>query len=85
MALIAFALFNYMFKQTQSSSESRVGSLVGHLALQAFGQYDLPIPRPPSHEILVVPATIDRFAEEWSLPVDELRLWVVLQEIAGMI
>jgi membrane protein implicated in regulation of membrane protease activity len=32
IALIAFALFNYMFKQTQSSSESRVASLVGQTA-----------------------------------------------------
>src|SRR5712672_2597502 len=29
MASIAFFLFNWMFKQTQSSSESRVGSLAG--------------------------------------------------------
>src|SRR5215831_8022185 len=28
MALLAFALFNFMFKQTQSSSESRVGTLI---------------------------------------------------------
>jgi membrane protein implicated in regulation of membrane protease activity len=32
MAFIAFLLFNFMFKQTQSSSESRVASLVGHTA-----------------------------------------------------
>ena len=29
VALIAFLLFNWMFKQTQSSSESRVGTLAG--------------------------------------------------------
>jgi membrane protein implicated in regulation of membrane protease activity len=32
MATLAFLLFNYMFKQTQSSSESRVASLVGQSA-----------------------------------------------------
>src|SRR5215510_2372384 len=32
MALIAFLLFNWMFKQTQSSSEVRVASLVGQTA-----------------------------------------------------
>ncbi len=32
MALLAFLLFNYMFKLTQSSSEVRVGSLVGQAA-----------------------------------------------------
>lgn len=60
-----------------------VGSMVGHLAKRAFGQYDLPIPRPAGPEILVVPASIDSFAQDWSLPIDELRLWVVLQEVAG--
>src|SRR5437016_4386201 len=32
MASLAFLLFNAMFKQTQSSSESRVGDLVGQTA-----------------------------------------------------
>jgi putative hydrolase len=60
-----------------------VGSMVGRLAQRAFGQYDLPIPRPASNELLVVPVTVDRFAQEWSLPVDELRLWVIVQELTG--
>src|SRR5688500_16750915 len=38
------------------------GFTVGHLARGAFGQYGLPIPRPPSDELLVVPETIDAFA-----------------------
>ena len=32
MASLAFVLFNWMFKKTQSSSESRVASLVGQVA-----------------------------------------------------
>ncbi len=60
-----------------------LGSMVGHLATRAFGQYDLPIPRASTHEFLVVPAAIDAFAAEWSLPVDELRLWVCLQELTA--
>ena len=32
MASVAFLLFNWMFKQTQSSSESRVASLIGQSA-----------------------------------------------------
>ena len=60
-----------------------VGGMVGQLGARAFGQYDLPIPRPRSHELLVVPATIDGFAKAWSLAVDELRLWACLQEIAS--
>jgi len=32
MAFLTFLLFNYMFKRTQSSSESRVATLIGHTA-----------------------------------------------------
>jgi putative hydrolase len=60
----------------------QAGSMVGHLAQRAFGQYDLPVPRPPSNRILLVPATIDAFAADWSLPIDDLRLWVCLSEVA---
>ena len=60
----------------------QAGSMVGHLATRAFGQYDLPIPRPAADEILVVPANVDSWGADWSLPVDDLRMWVCLQEIA---
>ncbi len=30
------------------------GSLVGHLATRAFGQYDLPVPRPPGDEVMIL-------------------------------
>ena len=55
--------------------------MVGHLARRAFGQYDLPIPRPRSNELMVVSATVDRFGEDWSLARDDVRLWVCLQEL----
>ncbi len=58
------------------------GSMVGHLARRSFGQYDLPIPRPPSDQLMVVPANLDEFGTEWSIPADDLRLWICLQEVA---
>lgn len=58
------------------------GSMVGHLARRSFGQYDLPIPRPPGAEIQVVATTVASFADDWSLPADDLALWVCLQEMA---
>jgi putative hydrolase len=58
------------------------GSMVGHLATRSFGQYDLPVPRRPGDEIMVLVPTIDAFAEEWSLGVDDVRLWVCLHEVA---
>jgi putative hydrolase len=57
------------------------GFLLGHLAQRAFGQYDVPIPRPTGSELLVVPANIDAFGAEWGLPEDDLRLWVLLREV----
>jgi putative hydrolase len=57
------------------------GSMIGHLARRNFGSYDLPIPRPPSPEVVVLSANVDRFADDWSLPLDDLRLWVCLSEL----
>ncbi|MCU1356941.1 MAG: hypothetical protein JWM89_2359 [Acidimicrobiales bacterium] len=57
------------------------GSLVGHLATRSFGLFDLPIPRPPSDDLLVVAANVDGFAKDWSMDGDDLRLWVCLHQI----
>jgi len=57
------------------------GSMVGRLAQRAFGQYDLPIPRAASHQLLMVPSNLDRFAADWSLPIADLRMWVCLSEV----
>ena len=59
----------------------QIGGTAGHLAQRALGQYDPPLPRPLRDELLVVPVSIDTFAEEWSLPIDDVRLWVLLHEI----
>jgi len=59
----------------------QAGSLVGHQARGALGQYDLPIPRPPSDQLLVVPAGVNTFASDWSLDPDEVRMWVCLLQI----
>jgi putative hydrolase len=56
------------------------GYMVGHLGRRALGQYDLPLPR-ASDELLVVPANLNGFAEEWEIPGDDLRLWVLIQEL----
>ena len=60
----------------------QAGSMVGHLATRALGQYDLPLPRPRSDELLLVPANLNAVAEEWSLPPDDLRLWTCVSELA---
>lgn len=59
----------------------QIGSSVGHLARRAFGQYPIPVPRPPTGEVLLVPENIRSFADDWSLPPDEVRLWTCISEI----
>lgn len=59
------------------------GSLIGHLSRHNFGTYDLPIPRPPSASVMVLPAVIDTFAEEWDLDADGVRLAICLHELTS--
>src|SRR6202167_114873 len=59
----------------------QVGSAAGHLARRAFGQYALPLPWPESSTLLLVPGNVGRFAEDWSLPLQEVQLWVCLREL----
>jgi putative hydrolase len=58
------------------------GSAAGHLAQRAFGQYALPLPWPESNTLLLVPSNVATFAEDWSLPLQEVQLWVCLRELA---
>ncbi|HSH22514.1 MAG TPA: zinc-dependent metalloprotease [Acidimicrobiales bacterium] len=57
------------------------GAMVGHLAARSLGQYDLPLPRPPSDQLMVVSPNVEAFGQEWSLPPDDLRLWICLSEV----
>jgi putative hydrolase len=56
-----------------------VGSMVGLLARRAFGQYDLPLPRSVGAPMFVID-NIDTFADEWSLPRDDVRMWTLINE-----
>lgn len=58
----------------------QAGSMVGQLATRAMGQYDLPMPRPRRSELILVPDAIDRFAKDWSLAPDDVRMWICLRE-----
>jgi len=57
------------------------GSAAGHLARRAFGQYALPLPWPEANTLLLVPSNVATFAEDWSLPLQEVQLWVCLREL----
>lgn len=56
------------------------GSMVGNLARTNLGSYDLPLPRGDASELLVVHANIAAFTDEWSVPVDDVRMWICLHE-----
>ena len=60
-----------------------VGTMVGQLALKSFGQYDLPLPREPRDQMLIVASNVDEFANDWSIPIDDMRLWVLIHELTS--
>ena len=60
----------------------QLGSAVGHLARSTLGPYELPIPR-GAPRLLLVPANVTRFVDDWSLDPDEVRLWVCLREVTA--
>ncbi len=58
------------------------GWMMGQLARRALGQYDPPLPRPPGPRLAIALANLDEVGREWSLPLDEVRLWACLQDVA---
>jgi putative hydrolase len=60
-----------------------IGSMIGALASHALGQYELPLSRPHASEILVVSSSVDSFANEWSIATDDMRMWVLIHELAS--
>lgn len=60
-----------------------IGSMVGALAAHALGQYELPLARPDARDILVVASSVDAFASDWEIATDDLRMWVLIHELAS--
>lgn len=60
-----------------------IGSMIGQLSLRAFGQYDLPIPREPKNQLLIVASNVEQFANDWSIAVDDMRMWVLIHELTS--
>lgn len=58
-----------------------VGSMVGQLSLRTFGQYDIPLPREPKSQLLFVARNCDEFATEWSIKIEDMRIWLLIQEL----
>jgi len=58
-----------------------VGSMIGQLALRAFGQYDLPLPREPHEQLLFVARNCEEFAKDWSINISDMQMWLLVQEL----
>lgn len=77
------ALFEQIFASMRPMMVNMtMGSMMGHIATKALGTYDLPLPRPGSHELLITVSNLTALGNEWSLDPDELKLWIVLNEVA---
>jgi putative hydrolase len=57
------------------------GSMIGLLSHRALGQFDLPLPLDGAPTLLFIPHNVGAFAQEWSLPLDELRYALALREV----
>jgi putative hydrolase len=57
------------------------GSLVGHLARRTLGQYSLPLPRDDHDDLAIVTENLVGFASDWSIPLDDLYLAVLVRDI----
>jgi coenzyme F420 biosynthesis associated uncharacterized protein len=61
---------------------AQVGTVLGTLAQQVLGQYDIAVPRPDgSSSLLFVVPNIARFEEEWSLDPTDFRTWIAIHEV----
>jgi putative hydrolase len=74
LASIFPALFPLMFG-------AYAGALAGLLAQFALGQYDLQLPLSGEPRLVFVASNIDAFANDWSLPLTDMRFALALREV----
>jgi coenzyme F420 biosynthesis associated uncharacterized protein len=61
---------------------AQVGTVLGTLAQQVLGQYDIAVPRPDgAGALLFVVPNIARFEEAWSLDPVDFRTWIAIHEV----
>ena len=61
---------------------AQVGTVLGTLAQQVLGQYDIAVPRPDgAGALLFVVPNIARFEKEWSLDPTDFRIWIAIHEV----
>jgi putative hydrolase len=60
---------------------TQIGQVLGMLAQQVMGQYDVAVPRAGSGELLFVVPNITAFEHDWSLDPTEFRTYVAIHEV----
>ena len=61
---------------------AQVGTVLGSLAQEALGRYDIALPRAGgAHEVEFVVTNIAAFERDWSLDPTEFRTWVAMHEV----
>ncbi len=61
---------------------AQVGTVLGTLAQQVLGQYDVAVPRPGgAGTLLFVVPNIEPFEKDWSLDRTEFRTWIAIHEV----
>jgi coenzyme F420 biosynthesis associated uncharacterized protein len=61
---------------------AQVGSVLGTLAQQVLGQYDVAVPRPEgSGTLLFVVPNVAAFERDWSLDPTDFRTWIAIHEV----
>jgi putative hydrolase len=60
---------------------AQVGSVLGALAQQVLGQYDIAMPRAGAAALLFVVPNIAAFEKDWSLDPTEFRTWIAVHEV----
>lgn len=61
----------------------QVGQATGTLSLEALGATDIGIPTLTAAGVALVPRNVDAFAEDLSVPADEVRIFLALHEAAS--
>jgi putative hydrolase len=60
----------------------QVGTLMGNLAREQLGRYDLPIPRDDDGHLFVLSVNVDALAGDYDVSGDRLQQWIALNEVA---
>ena len=64
---------------------AQAGTVLGFLGQRAFGQFDVPVPRPAAGRMYFVVPNIAQFERDWTVQPVEFRAWVALHEVVHRI